>query len=79
MYIYVLVTMTTVRTSCFIIIINRWKCEVVHEFRNEDPNCASLHPTGFQVSHSHTERLYLGIGFAWIASVCDDSDVPHPL
>lgn len=29
--------------------IDRWKCEVVHEFRNEDPNCASLHPTGFQV------------------------------
>lgn len=28
---------------------NRWKCEVVHGFRNEDPNCASLHPTGFQV------------------------------
>lgn len=23
---------------------------MVHEFRNEDPNCASLHPMGFQVS-----------------------------
>ncbi|CAM9422149.1 unnamed protein product, partial [Choristocarpus tenellus] len=27
----------------------KWKCDVVHDFRVEDPTCVSLHPTGFQV------------------------------
>ncbi|CAM9950291.1 unnamed protein product, partial [Scytosiphon promiscuus] len=35
----------------------KWKCEVVHEFRNEDPNCASLHPMGFQVAVGFKDRI----------------------
>ncbi|CAB1097150.1 unnamed protein product [Ectocarpus sp. CCAP 1310/34] len=35
----------------------KWKCEVVYEFRNEDPNCASLHPTGFQVAVGFKDRV----------------------
>ncbi|CAN0224279.1 unnamed protein product, partial [Discosporangium mesarthrocarpum] len=27
----------------------KWRCDVIYDFRLEDPSCVSLHPTGFQV------------------------------
>lgn len=39
----------------------------MHEFRNEDPNCVSLHPTGFQVLLVH------------VLTIATRSSLSHPL
>lgn len=55
-------TLCTHLSNCFVMLppppsdadviffLNRWRCEIVHEFRHEEAYCASLHPAGYQVS-----------------------------